>query len=93
MLFENLKNVPGLKPIMTKGAIYMLLGVELEKFKDMKSATEFMRKLAEEESVFCFPSECFNFPGFLRVVLSTSEEIINEISKRIIEFASRHYKK
>lgn len=92
MLYENLKDVPGLKPIMAKGAIYMLLGIQLDKFKDLKTSVAFMRRLAEEESILFFPSECFNYPNFLRVVLSTSEETIKEISKRITEFSKRHYK-
>lgn len=78
---------------MAKGAIYMLIGIDFKKFKDINTSIDFMRQLAEEESVLFFPGECFNYPGFLRVVLSTSEETIKEISRRIIEFCERHYKK
>jgi tyrosine aminotransferase len=75
---------------MPKGAMYMFLGVDVEKFKDIASSIDFMRKLAEEESVFLVPSECFNYPGFLRIVISSSEEILSEAADRIAEFAYRH---
>lgn len=92
MLYENLKNVDGIKPIMSKGAMYMLQGIELDKFKDISTCYEFSQRLIEEESLLIFPGECFNFPGYFRIVLATSEENIKETAHRIAEFCKRHRK-
>lgn len=89
-MYEILKNIPGLRPIMPKGAMYMFLGINIKQFKNIESSIDFMRKLAEEESVFVTPSECFNYPGFLRIVISSSEEILSEAANRIAQFAQKH---
>lgn len=68
----------------------MFVGIDVDQFRGIKSSIDFMKKLAQEESVFCIPSECFNYPRFLRIVISSSEEILTEAANRIAEFASKH---
>ncbi|KAG5684926.1 hypothetical protein PVAND_014134 [Polypedilum vanderplanki] len=92
IVYDRLKNVPGLNPIMSKGAIYMLIGIKLEKFPNINSSLEFMQRLANEQSVFTFPSEVFNFPGFLRFVLTSHDEALVEACERLSKFCEKYYK-
>lgn len=71
--------------------MYMMIRVELEKFPGIKTCREFAERLIEEESVLLFPaSPCFNYPGFIRIVLMVPEELIEEACGRIDEFCKRH---
>lgn len=83
--------MPGLKPVLSKGAIYMMVGLELDKFPDFDSSLSFMRHLATEQSVFTLPSEVFYFPGYLRLVLTAPEDILAETCERMRKFCEKHY--
>lgn len=69
----------------------MLIKVQLENFPKFSSSLEFMQKLANDRNVFVFPSECFYFPGFIRIILVPPEEILKETCDRILEFCSKYY--
>lgn len=90
-VYNLLKKVSGLKPIMPKGAIYIMVGIEFDKFPKIKTCLEFMRCLAMEQSVFLIPGECFFYPGFIRIVLTAPEEVLIEACQRIREFCELHY--
>jgi len=49
--------VDGLTPVMPSGALYMMVGIELSKFRHINTTVEFMEKLMSEESVFILPGE------------------------------------
>jgi tyrosine aminotransferase len=86
-----LGKAPGLLPINPKGAMYMMIKIELEKFPDFATCLEFSEGLIREQSVLLFPgSPCFNFPGFMRIVLTVPEEMIVEACERIQEFCESH---
>jgi tyrosine aminotransferase len=84
-------DVPGLRPIMPKGAMYMMIQIDHTKLKKIKTCLEFMRKLAMEQSVFVFPGECFSYSGFFRIVLTAPEEVLIESCKRMKEFCVKYY--
>ena len=52
--------VVGLTPVMPSGALYMMVGVELDKFPHITTAVDFMEKLMLEESVYILPGEVCN---------------------------------
>lgn len=89
--FDILKKVPGLKPVMPDGAMYMMVGIQKEHFLDFTTTSDFVVKLMEEESVFCLPGECFEVSFFLRVVITPPIEILQEACKRMAEFCARYY--
>jgi tyrosine aminotransferase len=91
LAYNLLKNVRGLKPIMPKGAFYMMTKIELEHFPNFKTCLEFVENLAMEQSVLAFPGPCFDFPGYFRFVLTIPEEMISEACQRIQEFCEEHY--
>lgn len=49
--------IEGLKPVTPQGAMYMMVGIEVEKFRDIESDVDFSAKLLAEENVICLPGE------------------------------------
>ena len=43
--------------MMPSGALYMMVGIELDKFPHISTAVDFMEKLMLEENVFILPGE------------------------------------
>jgi tyrosine aminotransferase len=90
LAYNLLQNVPGLNPIMPKGAFYMMIGIDFSKFPHFKSCLEFIENLAAEQAVLAFPGPCFDFPGYFRFVLTVPEEIIEQACERIKDFCFEH---
>lgn len=92
MAFNILQDVPGLNPIKPKGAMYMMIGIELDKFPSLDSCLEFTQNLTREQSVQTLPGyPCFFFKGYFRIVLTVPEELIIEACLRIKEFCNDNY--
>jgi tyrosine aminotransferase len=91
MFYEAMSKVRGLRPIMPAGAMYMMVGIDMAHFPDFTSDVDFTQKLVSEQSVFCLPAQCFQYPNYFRVVLTVPEEKIREACQRISEFCFAHY--
>merc|ERR1711976_228430 len=89
--FEAMSKIPGLKPIMPQGAMYMMIGIMMEKFPGFKDDMDFTSRLVSEQSVFCLPAQCFQYPDYFRVVLTVPEGKLIEACARITEFCMAHY--
>jgi len=87
--FRN-NQIPGLRCIEPKGAMYCMVEVDETKFKDIKDAFEFTQKLLLEEFVFVLPGACFRAPEYFRAVFLAPKEIIKEAVGRIKAFCDRH---
>jgi tyrosine aminotransferase len=48
--------------------MYIMVGVDTAKFKDLGDDKEFSQKLITEQSVFCLPASVFKAPNFFRIV-------------------------
>ncbi|XP_037938523.1 tyrosine aminotransferase [Teleopsis dalmanni] len=92
LAFKMLRRVRGLKPIMPNGAMYMMIGLDIERFPEFKDETHFVQELVNEQSVFCLPGNCFEYPNFMRIVLTVPGEMVEEACLRIMEFCEVHYK-
>ncbi|KAF4072017.1 hypothetical protein AMELA_G00269520 [Ameiurus melas] len=90
--FSELSTVPGLNPVMPSGAMYIMVGIEMEHFPDFQDDVEFTERLVTEQSVFCLPATAFEYPNFFRIVVTVPEEMMVEACKRIREFCARHYR-
>ncbi|XP_036318403.1 tyrosine aminotransferase [Rhagoletis pomonella] len=90
--YHLLKAVPGLNPIMPEGAMYMMIGIDVEHFPGIKNDTHFVQELVNEQSVFCLPGSCFDCPNFVRIVLTVPGDLMNEACMRIAEFCESHYR-
>ncbi|KAH8235999.1 hypothetical protein KR032_012244 [Drosophila birchii] len=93
LAYKMLKQVRGLKPVMPNGAMYMMIGVDIERFPAFNGDTHFVQELVNEQSVFCLPGSCFEYPGYVRIVLTVPKTMIEEACSRIGEFCDRHFKK
>ena len=88
--FSVLSKTPGLAPVMPSGAMYMMVGVDPSMFT--KSPDEvfddliFTQALVREQSVFCLPGVCFQYPNYFRIVLTVPFEMMSEACSRIDEF-------
>ncbi|KAK2170498.1 hypothetical protein NP493_1149g00075 [Ridgeia piscesae] len=89
--FEALSNVCGLRPVMPQGAMYMMVGIDMDRFPEFKNDKEFTECLVTEQSVFCLPAQCFEYPDYFRIVLTVPEDKISEACDRIAEFCNVHY--
>lgn len=89
--FKSLSTIPGMRPIMPQGAMYLMVGIEISKFPEYDSDAEFVKALFSEESVFCMPGRCFHFPNYFRIVLTVPQEMMLEAIDRIAAFCQAHY--
>ncbi|XP_056621685.1 tyrosine aminotransferase [Triplophysa dalaica] len=90
--FSELSTVPGLNPVMPAGAMYIMVGIEMEHFPEFQNDVEFTERLVTEQSVFCLPATAFEYPNFFRIVVTVPEEMMAEACVRIREFCTRHYR-
>ena len=86
LAFRKLRNVPGLMPVMPQGAMYMMVKVDMTRFPGISSDLQFVERLVSEESVFCLPGRCFNYPNYIRIVLTVPGPLLEEACNRIHEF-------
>ncbi|GAB0091602.1 Tyrosine aminotransferase [Sergentomyia squamirostris] len=91
--FEMLSKIEGLKPVMPEGAMYMMVGIELDEYPEFDDGLAFISALVQEESVFGLPGECFNCPNFIRIVITVPEEKMREACRRIGVFCENHRNK
>ena len=57
LLLDKLSLVEGLSPVRPQGAMYVMVGIEVSKFKDIADDLEFTAKLLAEKSVFVVPGQ------------------------------------
>ncbi|VDN03452.1 unnamed protein product [Thelazia callipaeda] len=86
IVWESLHKIPGLHPLMSNGAMYMIIRIEQQIYGTDES---FVRDLLAEENVFCLPGCVFHCAGWLRLVLTYSEEETREACNRIRQFCLR----
>merc|ERR1712048_1037837 len=62
----------------------------MDRFPQFTTDLQFIEKLVSEESVHCMPGKCFNYPGYMRLVLTLPANLLEEALDRINEFCSRN---
>ncbi|XP_020819403.1 tyrosine aminotransferase [Phascolarctos cinereus] len=91
LCYGALAAIPGLQPVLPAGAMYLMVGIEMEHFPEFENDVEFSERLIEEQSVFCLPGKCFEYPNFFRVVITVPKVMMLEACSRIQEFCEKHY--
>lgn len=54
---REVSKIDGLIPVNPQGAMYMMVGIEIEKFKGIESDVDFSAKLLDEENVVVLPGQ------------------------------------
>ncbi|XP_072762193.1 tyrosine aminotransferase [Anoplolepis gracilipes] len=93
LAYNCIIKIPGLKPIMPDGAMYMMVYIDLPCFPEFNSDLEFVQRLLMEESVFCLPGQCFDYPSYMRLVITVPDDMLEEACQRIQGFCKRHHYK
>ncbi|CDH59843.1 tyrosine aminotransferase [Lichtheimia corymbifera JMRC:FSU:9682] len=89
---DAVSKIDGLTPVTPQGAMYMMVGIDMDKFKDISSDVEFSQKLVAEENVLVLPGQCFDYPNFIRIVITPPAGSLQEAYERMAEFCARHRK-
>ena len=87
---QKLAGVPGIEPVTPQGAMYVMVQIKVEMFKDVNDDADFTRLLLAEENVFVLPGQCFGIQNFVRLVICAPKHVLEEGYNRIIEFCHRH---
>ncbi|XP_059060630.1 tyrosine aminotransferase-like isoform X2 [Achroia grisella] len=83
---EELERAPGLRPMLPQGAMYMMIEIKMSMFPAFRNELEFIERMYSEQSVLCIPGQCFQFPNYMRIVLTVPEHILREACMRIQTF-------
>lgn len=89
---EECAKCPELTCIQPRGAMYVMVRVELDRLVGFTDDTDFSSRLLVEENVFVLPGQCFNMPSYFRLVTCAPPEILREAIVRASEFCARHRK-
>lgn len=92
ILIKELSTIKCLNLIEPQGAMYLMVEIKPENFKDIKDGMDFAQKLLDEEFVFVLPGSCFNAPDFIRFVTCPPEDMLKKACARIADFCERHAK-
>lgn len=87
---ERLTGLEGVEVIVPQGAMYVMIGIDSSKFKDIADDMEFTQKLLDEEHVFMLPGSCFGMKGFARIVFSAPKDKLSDAYDRIERFCKAH---
>ena len=88
LAFTKLRGIPGLMPVMPQGAMYMMVKIDRTRFPGFKSDLQFVERLVAEQSVFCLPGKCFNYPNYVRIVLTVPAPLLQEACERLTQYRS-----
>lgn len=91
--FDRFSKIPGLAPVKSSAAMYMMVRINIDHFADVVDDKDFCLKLLAEQNAFCFPSQCFFEKNMFRVVLCTKPETLIAFGDRLQAFCEAHAKK
>lgn len=87
---QKLSSINGLSPVNPRGAMYLMVGIDVDKFRDIQNDVEFTEKLLAEQSVFVLPGKCFQYPNFIRLTVMMPSDVIAVACERIATFCKDH---
>ena len=90
--YARISQIKGMKPVKPSAAMYMMVGIYLTAFKDIKDDVDFCKQLLQEQNCLTFPSQCFFSENAFRVIICTTPQILNDFGDRLQAFCDKHYK-
>jgi len=92
IIANGLAKVPELRVLAPKGAMYLMVQIHVELFKDIADDRDFAQKLLTEELVFVLPAAIFGAPNFVRLVICAPDDMLKSACERITNFCTNHRK-
>ncbi|UYV60755.1 TAT [Cordylochernes scorpioides] len=71
--------------------LWQMVEIQMSCYPQFKDDLDFVEKMMAEQSVFCLPGVCFDYPNYFRIVLTVPEVHMREACSRIREFCHEHY--
>eukprot|EP00485_Elphidium_margaritaceum_P007571 CAMPEP_0202692054 /NCGR_PEP_ID=MMETSP1385-20130828/6546_1 /ASSEMBLY_ACC=CAM_ASM_000861 /TAXON_ID=933848 /ORGANISM="Elphidium margaritaceum" /LENGTH=558 /DNA_ID=CAMNT_0049347527 /DNA_START=45 /DNA_END=1721 /DNA_ORIENTATION=+ len=91
LLYREFDEIEALQPIRARGAMYLMVKIDMSKFNGrIKDDIQFANLLLKEQGVLCLPGAIFNMPNYFRAVICPPPHIIAEIGKRVKEFCHKY---
>eukprot|EP00484_Ammonia_sp_Unknown_P019108 CAMPEP_0197031618 /NCGR_PEP_ID=MMETSP1384-20130603/10572_1 /TAXON_ID=29189 /ORGANISM="Ammonia sp." /LENGTH=546 /DNA_ID=CAMNT_0042461175 /DNA_START=45 /DNA_END=1685 /DNA_ORIENTATION=+ len=90
LLYNALNDIEALKPIKGRGAIFLMVKIEVNKLHGIKNDIDFANKLLREQGVLVLPGTIFGIANYFRAVICPPPHIIAEIGKRMKEFCEKY---
>lgn len=90
ILYDAFEANECLNPVKPQGAMYIMVGIEIEKLHDIDDDIQFCAKLLAEEAVACLPGTIFKCPNFFRTVVCPPPNQLRYAAQRIQDFCDRH---
>jgi tyrosine aminotransferase len=89
---QRCRQVPSLQVASEpQGSMYFMVRLRPGALKGIDcDDVAFAGRLLQEESIAVLPGQCFNAPGFFRVVFAAPPKVLNEAWDRIEAFCRRH---
>ncbi len=81
---------PELTVIEPLGAMYVMIGVDIDSLDGVKDDADFAKQLLTEENLFLLPGQCFGMKNYVRLVTCPPVEVILEAFARLKLFCDRH---
>ena len=92
LICDRLSALPGLTIVRPVGAMYMMLGIKPDNFKDLPNDIAFAKALLTEQNLSILPGTIFSCPNFLRIVICAPEDKLSDACNRIESFCLHHAK-
>lgn len=89
-VYNACKEIECLNPIKPQGAMYVMVGIDISKLKDIKNDSEFAQGLLNEQNVMVLPGSCFGALNFFRIVYCAPEPTLQEVVRRLADFCKSH---
>jgi len=88
---EAVKTCPEISIIESVGAMYVMIGVDVDSLDEgIKDDTDFAKQLLTEENLFVLPGQCFGMKNYIRLVTCPPAEVLTEAFSRIAHFCNKH---
>jgi aspartate aminotransferase len=82
---------PRLRCNKPAGAFYMFVDIsDVLSTDGLRTSLDFADALLDESRVAVTPGEAFDAPGTIRISYATSMEMLEEGSRRLLEFVAKH---
>ena len=83
-------NIPELTAIPAKGAMYVMIRVDIDKLSGFRDDTDFCARLLMEQNVFVLPGQCFGMPNYFRLVTCPPSHLLQEAWDRLGVFCAQY---